>query len=85
MKQGILEYEPIIYEDFLPLSAGGIFNSNLGNKSQSQQLIRDAGSDLKEFQRALGDFIKDEFDLYEQMQRESLEVCGKLLGVEICK
>lgn len=85
LKQGILEYEPIIYEDFLPLSAGGIFNSNLGNKSQSQQLIRDAGSDLKEFQRALGDSIKDEFDLYEQMQRESLEVCGKLLGVEICK
>lgn len=83
LKQGILKYEPIIYEDFLPLSAGGIFNSNLENTSQSKQLIKDAGSELKEFQRALGDSVKDEFELYMQMQQESLEVCGKLLGVEI--
>ena len=83
LKDGTLEYEPIIYEDFLPLSAGRIFNSNLGNTYQSQQLILDAGSDLKGFQRALGDSVKDEFVLNEQMQRESLEDCGKLLGVEI--
>lgn len=83
LKQGILECEPIIYEDFLPLSAGGIFNSNLGNTSKSKQLIQDAGSDLENFQRALGESVKDEFDLYEQMQQESLESCGQLLEVEI--
>lgn len=83
LKKDILEYEPIIYEDFLPLSAGGIFNSNLGNASQTKQLIQDAGSNLKEFQRALGESVKDEFSLYEQMQRESLEICGKLLEIEI--
>ncbi|GEK51782.1 hypothetical protein HVE01_25030 [Vreelandella venusta] len=28
--QGIVEAQPIIYEDFLPVSAAGIFQLNLG-------------------------------------------------------
>lgn len=83
LDQGILEYDPITYEDFLPLSAGGIFNSNLGNPSKSKQLIMDAEPDLDGFQRLLGTPVTDEFKLYEQMEEESLECCGKRLGIEI--
>ncbi|GIK01259.1 hypothetical protein Aspvir_005291 [Aspergillus viridinutans] len=78
--QGI-DYEPITYEDFLPLSAGGIFNSNLANTSQAKQLIMEADTDLDGFQRMLGAPVLDEFCLYEQIQQESLETCRQQLGV----
>ncbi|OJJ48541.1 hypothetical protein ASPZODRAFT_150747 [Penicilliopsis zonata CBS 506.65] len=82
LRQGVLEYEPITYEDFLPLSAGGIFNSNLGNTSTSKRLIMDADPDLDGFQRLLGTAVTDEFWLYETMQTESLETCKKKLGLD---
>lgn len=85
LDRNILEYQPIIYEDFLPLSAGGIFNSNLGSTSKSKQLIQDADPDLDGFQRLLGGTVMDEFYLYEQMQRESLDSCERLLGIEIAE
>jgi len=82
LDKGILKYEPLTYEDFLPLSAGGIFNSNLGDVSQSRQLIMSAEPDLDGFQRSLGTHIADEFHLYAQMQQESLLHCKQQLGLE---
>ncbi|KAJ5917842.1 hypothetical protein N7454_010217 [Penicillium verhagenii] len=82
LEEGILSYEPLTYEDFLPLSAGGIFNSNLGNVSQSKQLIMSAEPDLDGFQRSLGCLIADEFHLYAEMQANSLELCREQLGLE---
>ncbi|RHZ71527.1 hypothetical protein CDV55_108228 [Aspergillus turcosus] len=81
IKANVLDYEPITYEDFLPLSAGGIFNSNLANTSQSEQLIMEADTNLDGFQRMLGVPVLDEFCLYEQIQQESLESCRQQLGV----
>ncbi|KAF7163472.1 hypothetical protein CNMCM5623_008373 [Aspergillus felis] len=81
LKGNVLDYEPITYEDFLPLSAGGIFNSNLAHTSQSKQLIMEADTDLDGFQRMLGAPVLDEFCLYEQLQQESLETCRQQLGV----
>lgn len=83
LDQDILVYEPITYEDFLPLSAGGIFNSNLGNVSQSKQLIMSAEPDLDGFQRCLGTCVADEFHLYSEMQKESIQRCKHQLGLEI--
>ncbi|KAJ5651919.1 hypothetical protein N7507_009345 [Penicillium longicatenatum] len=82
LDQGVLNFEPLTYEDFLPLSAGGIFNSNLGNVSQSKQLIMSAEPDLDGFQRSLGCLIADEFHLYAEMQAKSLELCRGQLGLE---
>lgn len=82
LHQGVLAYEPITYEDFLPLSAGGIFNSNLDNGSTAKRLIMDAEPDLDGFQRLLGTPVTDEFSLYEQMQQDSLSHCGRQLGIE---
>ncbi|KKK17715.1 hypothetical protein P175DRAFT_0504868 [Aspergillus ochraceoroseus IBT 24754] len=78
----ILEYEPITYEDFLPLSAGGIFNSNLGKTPKAKRLMMDADADLDGFQRMLGASITDEFYLYEQRQYNSLESCRAQLGLD---
>lgn len=54
-------YEPITYEDFLPASAAGIFQSNLG----AQQLsVLQAGPDQKSFEKALGRKVLDSHWLY---------------------
>jgi uncharacterized glyoxalase superfamily metalloenzyme YdcJ len=79
LTKGIISYEPLTYEDFLPLSAGGIFNSNLGTVSQSKQLIMSADPDLDGFQRLLGTCVADEFHLYDEMQERSLEICRQKL------
>ncbi|KAB8077557.1 hypothetical protein BDV29DRAFT_198629 [Aspergillus leporis] len=83
LEDDIIEYEPITYEDFLPLSAGGIFNSNLGSKNQSKQLVMDADADLDGFQRMLGTSTMDEFHLYAQIQQDSLERCRAQLGLDV--
>jgi uncharacterized glyoxalase superfamily metalloenzyme YdcJ len=83
LDQDVLVYEPLTYEDFLPLSAGGIFNSNLGNVSLSKQLIMSAEPDLDGFQRCLGTCVADEFHLYYEMQKESIQYCEHQLGLEI--
>lgn len=78
----ILSYEAITYEDFLPLSAGGIFNSNLSGVSQSKQLIMSADPDLDGFQHLLGKCVADEFHLYAEMQQKSLETCRQKLRLK---
>lgn len=82
LREGVLKYEPITYEDFLPLSAGGIFNSNLGNTTQSKRLIMEAEPDLDGFHRMLGVPTTDEFSLYARMQSDSLDQCRVQLGLE---
>lgn len=79
----VLSYEPLTYEDFLPLSAGGIFNSNLGDVPKSKQLIMTAEPDFDGFQRCLGTRVADEFHLYAEVQETSLRDCARRLKVEI--
>lgn len=75
IERGWLIAQPIIYEDFLPVSAAGIFQSNLGNGNSSRQhgnASRDA------FEQALGCPVLDEFALYEQAEMRSKRRCGLL-------
>ncbi|MDF7658243.1 VOC family protein [Erwiniaceae bacterium L1_54_6] len=73
MQEGRLLAEPITYEDFLPVSAAGIFQSNLGDEAQ----VRSAGNASREaFENALGVEVQDEMVLYQQMQHRSLVRCG---------
>ena len=48
---GYVRFDPIIYEDFLPVSAAGIFQSNLGTEAQHHYSGR-ASQDA--FEQALG-------------------------------
>jgi uncharacterized glyoxalase superfamily metalloenzyme YdcJ len=66
---GLVSAQPIVYEDFLPVSAAGIFQSNLGSaaaRGYSSAPARDA------FELALGCPVLDEFSLYEEEQAASL-------------
>lgn len=73
LAEGRLSAEPIVYEDFLPVSAAGIFQSNLGDVTQT----RSAGNASRaDFETALGTAVQDEMALYQQMQQRSLERCG---------
>lgn len=70
IEAGWVSVEPILYEDFLPVSAAGIFHSNLGvgkTRVQTAQPLRDA------FEAALGAPVLDEMTLYEAEQANSLE------------
>lgn len=66
----------VMYEDFLPVSAAGIFQSNLGDAAQSHYA---ANSNQAEFEKALGRRTIDELKLYEETQQRSIDDCTKAL------
>ena len=72
IEQDIIRIEPIVYEDFLPVSAAGIFQSNLHSDSENSY---EGQSNKQEFEQALGMRVQDELALYAQRQEESLQAC----------
>lgn len=66
---GHLIAEPMTYEDFLPVSAAGIFRSNLG---QHQRDGVAGGSNQPAFERALGRSVLDPMTLYSRAEAASL-------------
>lgn len=82
IESGYIEAFPITYEDFLPLSAAGIFQSNLGASSSSSDSI-EVSPDVEGIEEALGTKLEDPDDLYVEMQRQSLERCASILEVRI--
>lgn len=69
-REGIVEARLIIYEDFLPVSAAGIFQSNLGGSEQKSY----AANTAKEmFEEALQARVADEIALYAQSQQASID------------
>ncbi|MTI74271.1 VOC family protein [Stenotrophomonas acidaminiphila] len=69
IERGLAVAEPIVYEDFLPVSAAGIFQSNLGGEEQRAYAAR---ANREAFEQALGATVADEFAIYERLQVESL-------------
>lgn len=70
LDDGALTLSPIIYEDFLPVSAAGIFQSNLGD--DAAQADQKPASQTA-FEAALGRAVLDEFTHYQKIQDESLK------------
>lgn len=79
IEAGHVRYEPLVYEDFLPVSAAGIFQSNLGDDAQSHY---NNNSNQEDFQQALGRATINELQLYADTQRRSLAECAEALGLE---
>ncbi|WP_423193461.1 2-oxoadipate dioxygenase/decarboxylase HglS [Cupriavidus sp. H18C2] len=75
---GALVAEPITYEDFLPVSAAGIFQSNLGDENRD---ALEASPNRVAFEAALGAAVSDELALYAAEQDASLKAALKALGV----
>jgi uncharacterized glyoxalase superfamily metalloenzyme YdcJ len=67
---GLLEARPITYEDFLPVSAAGIFRSNLSEPEAGRIA---AGAAQATFEAALGTPCLDPFGLYLDQEQRSIE------------
>lgn len=78
LRGGYLSVEPLVYEDFLPVSAAGIFQSNLGGQGRGSYAQL---SNREQFERDLGAPVNDELALYAETQRRSLEQCSAQLGL----
>lgn len=79
LRNGYVKAEPLVYEDFLPVSAAGIFQSNLGDAAQAHY---GEHSNRQAFEQALGRSTIDELGLYAETQRRSIEECAKVLGLK---
>ncbi|MGO3321733.1 MAG: 2-oxoadipate dioxygenase/decarboxylase HglS [Psychrobacter faecalis] len=88
LEQGMIRLEPIVYEDFLPVSAAGIFQSNLhddstndsanGNENDEHSGKQSKGevhTNKEAFENALGAQVYDELELYQTLQAQSLKAC----------
>ncbi|KAK4700351.1 2-oxoadipate dioxygenase/decarboxylase, partial [Phenoliferia sp. Uapishka_3] len=62
--------KPIVYEDFLPASAAGIFNSNL---KSGESTISEGNPDQTAFEVALGSKVEDADRLYRERQSASVD------------
>lgn len=72
LARGLITADPIIYEDFLPVSAAGIFQSNLGDGAQQNFT---ASPNQIRFEADLGAAVLDEFAHYRGIEEASLAAC----------
>ncbi|MGV1756548.1 2-oxoadipate dioxygenase/decarboxylase HglS [Rhizobium sp. A22-96] len=77
IEDGFIQFDPIVYEDFLPVSAAGIFQSNLGDSAQ-QEFV--ASPNQKRFEADLGMKVVNEFDHYAGIEQASIDACLRALS-----
>ncbi|MFP1645353.1 2-oxoadipate dioxygenase/decarboxylase HglS [Pontitalea aquivivens] len=72
LDKGLIQADPIVYEDFLPVSAAGIFQSNLGDDAQQDFA---ASPNQRRFEADLGAVVLNEFDHYAGIEAASRRAC----------
>jgi uncharacterized glyoxalase superfamily metalloenzyme YdcJ len=75
--------EPIVYEDFLPRSAAGIFASNLAGASSMDVGLGGAERDLAWMSDVVGVQVAVPEEVYAAESRASVLEVGTTLGVEL--
>ena len=80
LSSGALVAEPIVYEDFLPRSAAGIFRSNLTDEGSRDDEQLGTPYDLERLSEVVGVAIADPNDLYAAQQAASLAEAEAALG-----
>jgi uncharacterized glyoxalase superfamily metalloenzyme YdcJ len=80
---GALTAEPIVYEDFLPRSAAGIFASNLTSRGDRDETIAGVHYDLDRLAGIIDRPIHDPQDLYRDERARSIAEAGARLGIRI--
>ncbi|HHU94994.1 MAG TPA: VOC family protein [Alcaligenaceae bacterium] len=78
VEDGDVRLDTIVYEDFLPVSAAGIFQSNLGDSGTAEYKQM---SNQELFERDLGSAVMDEQRLYQEQSQRSLAQCFAALGL----
>ena len=77
---GVLRATPIVYEDFLPRSAAGIFQSNLTDAGRKSVDVRGTARDAGWLSEVIGAEVADPFEIYAAQQQASLDA---LLSVSV--
>lgn len=87
IEEKVVEAVPITYEDFLPFSAAGIFQSNLQRTHNTPKPVTDpelddghAMADPEGLEKAMGSKIQDLDGWYAAMQKRSIQHVAKTLG-----
>lgn len=62
---------PVVYEDFLPASAAGIFRSNLDADTEAASVADESGYDIDWLAGTIGRHIHDPYDLYDATAQEA--------------
>ena len=81
VEAGVLVPEPIVYEDFLPRSAAGIFQSNLTDEGTRDDDLLGTPHDLETLSEVIGRPIADPTLLYEDQQSASLAAAAEQLDL----
>ncbi len=81
VEAGILALDPIVYEDFLPRSAAGIFQSNLTDEGIRDDELAGTFYDIDTLSAVIGRPITDPTTLYEAQQAASLAEAAQALGL----
>jgi uncharacterized glyoxalase superfamily metalloenzyme YdcJ len=80
VRDGWVHLEPIVYEDFLPRSAAGIFSSNLTGPSNVDHEQNGTGRDAAWLAGVLDRPLHDPFALYDKQRADSLHKVATALG-----
>lgn len=79
---GAVAARPIVYEDFLPRSAAGIFRSNLAGHGAKDDSQAGVGYDIGWLADTLGCAVPTPEELYAEQSRRSLHRCCAELGLD---
>ncbi|MEV5597775.1 DUF1338 family protein [Streptomyces sp. NPDC052496] len=82
LEHGWLTARPIVYEDFLPRSAAGIFTSNLSGQGTRDTARTGTHYDAHRLAEAIGRPVRDPFQLYAAQQDASLRQALDALGAD---
>lgn len=81
LRDGWLRADPVVYEDFLPRSAAGIFVSNLSDAGSKDTEVAGADLDATWLEGVLDRTLHDPFDLYEAQHQASVRTARRELGL----
>ncbi|GGJ40458.1 2-oxoadipate dioxygenase/decarboxylase [Paenarthrobacter histidinolovorans] len=83
VETGVLIPEPIVYEDFLPRSAAGIFQSNLTTDGSRDDAQMGTPYDIDRLSEVMGTQILNPNTLYAAQQQASVDLAQRELNITI--
>ena len=81
VERGAVRRVPIVYEDFLPKSAAGIFQSNLDGQGSRDESGHGADYDIDDLAEIIGREVVEPTDLYAAQQQASIDDVTRALGL----
>lgn len=83
LQDGVVIAEPIVYEDFLPRSAAGIFQSNLQAAGSRDDALQGTDYSIEVMSEIVGRPVADPYELYLAQQADSVSRLERELGASI--